>query len=350
MSAASSMIANAAAAGITPNLGDLVSIPSITNSNSSKEPETQEAKEETKVEEEGGVNWKDPKDFVYFAPQACLTLIALIGVIGSLVSFAVTFGYGVQIVLGLICLAGGLLATFEMWIVGTMQQQVDYLKILRVAMQKDTDHLQNQVLDLSGETQELEQNVLDLTEAGDLLKQNIDQFDGLTETLRQTHASLETQNTELKESVNGLAEQNDKLEETLTAMTSQYDILQEEMEKFAELRESLSSFAADSNEDLSQMVQKTMTKFDAMDSLMHDNEVVLLQQLAADVEFLDESDGMSEKEWNRFHTRLPKRYRRIVDDQGWTFQSLDRNGDGTIDVQETSSIIQDLIRENENKI
>jgi len=187
--------------------------------------------------------------------------------------------------------------------------------------------------------------VVSLRTQGDELKKNVDQFDGLTEELRQTNAQLETANSNLKGNVQGLAVQNDKLEETLKAMTEQYDILEEGMKKFDDLRETLSAVATDADENMSEMIGKTMDKFNQMDTLLHDNEIVLLQQLAADVEFLDESEGMSEREWKRFHTRLPKRYKRIVDAKGWTFESLDHNGDGSIDTHELAELINTLIKE-----
>lgn len=340
-----SLVANAVQAGITSNvssIADKVAGGSNDQTANETDPEAQD---------DQSLDWKNPKDWCYLFPRAFLTVVGFLGLILLLVAFAGALSFGGQVFAGLVCAAAGLYATFEIWILGSMKDQIEFLKMLRKELQKDTDKLQGQVLDLSSETAELEENVKDLKDQGDLLRESVDETDRLNDELRETQSQLESANTELKGSVQGLSEQNDKLEATLEKMTAQYDLLEEEMKKFDELRETLSSMSADASENMAEMIQQTMSKFDDMDRLLHDNEVVLLQQLAADVEFLDDSEGMSENEYKRFYRRLPKRYKKIVDSKGWTFESLDHNGDKSIDAQELGDLIQSLIREhNESEV
>lgn len=334
-----SLVANAVQAGITSNVSSITDkIAGGSNDQQSKESDPEAQDDET-------LQWKNPKDWCYLFPRAFLSVVGFLGLILLFVAFAGALSFGGQVFAGLVCAVAGVFATFEIWMLGSMKDQIDFLKMIRKELQKDTDKLSGQVLDLSSETAELEENVKDLKDQGNILSESVGETDRLNDELRATQSQLESANSELKGSVQGLSEQNDKLEATLEKMTAQYDLLQDEMKKFEELRETLSSMSTDASDNMAEMIQQTMSKFDDMDQLLHDNEVVLLQQLAADVEFLDSSEGMSEKEYKRFYSRLPKRYKKIVDSKGWTFESLDHDGDKSIDPQELHDLIQSLIRE-----
>merc|ERR1719499_974575 len=92
-----------------------------------------------------------------------------------------------------------------------------------------------------------------------------------------------------------------------------------------------------------------MDKYKQMDNLMQNNENVLLRQLAADVEMVDDQEGMSEKEFRRFKARLPKRYKKLVEQEGITFETMDKDGNGSIDPVELTKMINYLIRLHEEE-
>merc|ERR1712062_256825 len=109
--------------------------------------------------------------------------------------------------------------------------------------------------------------------------------------------------------------------------------------------DNLNAMAEEQGEQIQDLIGKTAETFEKMDSLVSDNEKVLLHQLAADVEFIDDSQGLNEKEFKRFQARLPKRYKELIKARGISFQTYDLDGSGTIEPKELISLVDSLTAE-----
>merc|ERR1712176_10546 len=61
------------------------------------------------------------------------------------------------------------------------------------------------------------------------------------------------------------------------------------------------------NDNFRLVLQSMNGTFERINSLLCENERVLLMKVAQDVEFLDSEEGMSRMEFNRFVDRIPSR-------------------------------------------
>jgi len=309
-------------------------------------PADEENKGSDSEEEEKEEEFITTKEFLanpcLFMPVICFTLTGIFGVI-VLIGTMGGKGGNLALIGSIVLFIMGIWAAFEIWALGSLADQINRLKMIRQELQAETGRLQGQVGDLAAENAELEENVKNFDEQNDILKKNVKEFDDANEDLRGVHAQLEQANSELKTQVNGLHEQNEKLTSTLNDMTAQNDRLQGAMGQFDDLRADMESMADQAGEDFHAMIQETMNKYKQMDTLMLNNEQVLLRQLAADVEMVDNEEGMSKKEWRRFKARLPKRYKLLVEREDITFESLDTDGSESIDPKELTAMIQRLI-------
>jgi len=188
-----------------------------------------------------------------------------------------------------------------------------------------------------------------LKEANDELETKVTVFDQKNEELKSLSEVLEKQNSELKENVNEMNAMNEELNGTMTQMGTEFEEMNEAMKGFDELRENLSMMSEESGQDMSELIQKAQQTYKQMDDLVRDNEEVLLSQIAADVEYVDRGEGISEREFKRFCARLPKRYKEIFEEENLTFESFDPNGDGNLDASELKQLILDLVKKNEER-
>jgi len=86
-----------------------------------------------------------------------------------------------------------------------------------------------------------------------------------------------------------------------------------------------------------------------MDELLIQNEIVSLNSIAANVEFMDSSAGLNRREFKRFCARLPERYTEIINEEGINFDTLDADKSGDIDADELKSFIRSVVKKCEVK-
>jgi len=321
-------------------------LPSLTASDDGKRDSKTSTK--SKQEDEPLLTWKDLLlNPCLFIPLIILTGAGGMGCIGFLVFLVITGPkmWSFQIVMGLTLAGAGLLAAFEVRILGTLSEQIEHLKLLRKKLEAHTNELTNQVGGIESENLELEENVATFRERNEQLANTVDEFDDKNKVLRNLHGQLEKQSEILKEETRGIRVQSEKLNATVLAMGEQHDALTESLKDFDELRNSLNAMAEESGEQFSDLIYKTSETFQKMDDLVHDNEKVLLHQLIADVEYFDDSTGMQEKEYRRFLARLPKRYKEIIKSKGIEFSTFDTDGSGVIDIKEIKDLVDNLVEE-----
>jgi len=251
---------------------------------------------------------------------------------------------------GILLLIIGLWAGWEVRSLGSLADQIKQLRGIRKQLASDTNRLEGEVGELGDENKELEQNVDAFREENEELQDTVKNFDKQNEELHKIHLGLEKDNDTLKDRVQGLSAQNTQLESTVSEMVHQTERLNGELKQFEGLRIEMEKVAEESGEDMMQLVQKCKATYEKMDNLMRDNEEVLLTQIAADIEFtIDKEEGLDEREWKRFLTRIPARYKEIIKEEGITFERFDPDGNGKIDPHHIQDLIQLLVKKHEAK-
>ena len=159
------------------------------------------------------------------------------------------------------------------------------------------------------------------------LKANNNEYQSEIDTLKSTK-------NELKVQVDDIQAETDKLQQDV-------DQLDEQLKEFDELRNSLQDIASDS-QDINDMINGINGMYDDMRSMMLETEKAKLFEAYYDVQFLDNDDGLSEREYKRLLNKLPIKSRNKFNKMG-TFQEL-AGDDNTIDLQEFQQIVERFLK------
>jgi len=332
------------------NVGNALAVAKVSNAVSNVMPKSdpEDPKQKKNEDDEPLLTWEDfYKRPCLFGPILVFTATGFLGLVLIILALLKITSFTLSIVGGIILFIVGIWAAVEMRSLGTLHDQIKRLKDLREKLQAQTMALQGQVGDMQQENKELEENVEAFRNQNNELEKNVNVFDHTNDDLRSTLSELQGANSKLAEDVQDLNDKNKELETILVKMSEQKDKITEDLDNFDELRHHMESMAEESGEKMHDMILKTMTKFDAMDSMVRENERVLLRQIASDVEMFDDKEGHSRQEFKRFIARLPKRYRAIVEDKNINFDTLDKDKDESLDPAELTVLIDQLITENE---
>merc|ERR1719362_1326506 len=85
-----------------------------------------------------------------------------------------------------------------------------------------------------------------------------------------------------------------------------------ELEQFDDIRKQMESCAADAGVEVTELFKQTTGVFDSMKDVQEQQEYALLRKIAADIEFMDDTEGMTLKEFQRFCVRVPAQYKAIL--------------------------------------
>lgn len=146
-------------------------------------------------------------------------------------------------------------------------------------------------------------------------------------------------NKELKALNKKLGAQVDRLEEDVDKLGKISDNLQSELDQFQALKDQMQAFAVEQQGEFKEVFQKAMGVFDGMKKTAKQQSVQILQQLAQQIEFMDDEEGITETEWKRFCSRVPKEYKGKL--AGKTFQSIAGN-DGKVDFDAMNDLIREI--------
>lgn len=148
-------------------------------------------------------------------------------------------------------------------------------------------------------------------------------------------------NKELKALNKKLGAQVDRLEEDVQKLSTISDTLQSELDQFQALKDQMQAFAAEQQGDFKEVFKQAMGVFDGMKKTAKQQSVQILQQLAQSIEFMDNEEGISETEWKRFCSRVPKEYKEKF--AGTTFQSMAK--DGKVDFEAMNNLIREMTKD-----
>jgi len=145
-------------------------------------------------------------------------------------------------------------------------------------------------------------------------------------------------NGRLEKEIAGLGTEVDKLEETSKQMA-------EELKQFDDIRKQMESCAADAGVEVTELFQQTTGVFDSMKNVQEQQEYALLRKIAADIEFMDDSEGMNLKEFQRFCVRVPAQYKAILKNhEEETFNEI-AGDDHIISYEELGVLFKKLIEQ-----
>lgn len=144
-------------------------------------------------------------------------------------------------------------------------------------------------------------------------------------------------NKEYNAEVKKLAEQCDVLNDT-------NEQLKLDLGTFEDLRTGLEEYAKKNGKDFTEIMEQTQDIFKGISASQDTSERIRLQEIVAQYEFWDHQEGVSEKEWKRFHSALPTQYKAKVDQLGLTFEQAAK-GKENANVEDMKEVLDLLLKE-----
>eukprot|EP01012_Entosiphon_sulcatum_P015384 TRINITY_DN20355_c0_g1_i1.p2 TRINITY_DN20355_c0_g1~~TRINITY_DN20355_c0_g1_i1.p2 ORF type:complete len:296 (-),score=87.88 TRINITY_DN20355_c0_g1_i1:122-1009(-) len=184
------------------------------------------------------------------------------------------------------------------------------------------------------------------------------------ESFKAQNDRLKGENDKLEGSVGELRQQNVQLKGTSDALAREAAVLQgnvgqlrEGVDALDETRKRLEEYAAKTGQDLSRVIGQLKDTLSQQQQVVEQQadlvaqhrraqeqqDRVLLHQLQAQVQFLDQKVGLSQQEFDVFVSMLPQRYGPLL--AGRSFGSFDADKDGCISPTEFQLLVDDLCRE-----
>jgi len=157
-------------------------------------------------------------------------------------------------------------------------------------------------------------------------------------TIQESINRFTALNNRLGKEVEGLSKEVDGLTETSERLAA-------ELKEFDGIRTEMEQYAAEAGIEFKDLFNKTSGIFDSMGNAQDQSEFVLLQKVAADIEFMDNKAGMTFPEFRRFCMRVPLKYRdRLKEDQENTFKDV-AGEDEIISYEEANNFFKRLVKE-----
>lgn len=236
----------------------------------------------------------------------------------------------------------GVWAAYELRAVGTLSEQIKWLRRISKALSSACDELQGEVTELSDETQELKQNCEDLhAETGELdasvtvMCQQNDEIKGMQKALREQSKGLQSNLTQLHVERENLSKMIHKMEEDGEETRGS-------LNQFSSVSNALQNNAAHQNQHLHEILEKTKRDFNRMNELAEESDELLFWKRFYAIRRRT-GDNMTQRHFRRFQANLRSKFGDVMREHGLDFEKLDVDGDGVLDHEELTQFIDTLI-------
>lgn len=159
----------------------------------------------------------------------------------------------------------------------------------------------------------------------------------------------------IQESINRFRALNGRLQQDIDGLSNTVNGLHEmsekfksQLEQFADIRLQMEDYAKGAGLHFDEVFSNTAGVFENMKKVQTQQAVTLLRKTAADVEFMDNCEGLNLQEWKRFCLRAPQPYKdKLQHNQEATFKSIAGNNE-IAEHEEFMRFVEDLINDGSN--
>lgn len=123
----------------------------------------------------------------------------------------------------------------------------------------------------------------------------------------------------LQESINRFRAMNGRLERDIAGLSNSVEGLQatrqkfrDQLGQFGDIRAQMGEYAAAAGLQFDEVFSKTTDVLENMEKMQTQQTITLLKKTAADVEFMDNVEGVNLSEWRRFCLRAPQPYKDML--------------------------------------
>lgn len=168
----------------------------------------------------------------------------------------------------------------------------------------------------------------------------IDRFKG-------ENAKYESQLVQLRDSKDKIATEVKGIQGSVKMLNKDVDDLQENMRQYDALRQDLEDVAGD-NKDINDMINSINNMYSGMKNAIVQNQRSAILDIFYDVQFKDNDQGLSKKEYKRFKGRLDEELRGRFEKFG-SFEQL-AGSDNVIDLAEFQDVLEQILLDMEEDL
>jgi len=277
-----------------------------------------------------------------------LTLIVfcLCGLLGLVFAIVALAGSSVGVYVACVLCITGFLAAYQIRMLATLKKELNELEEVQKELEEQVERLDKEVDIYKEKNDEFEVQTEKLKVANEEFSGEIAELEETEGKLKEENDKFTSANKELDNQLEKMASANENLKGSLESLKTQTDTLETQISQFQELQESIGKYAEKNNTDMSEALEKQADMFNKLKGLMSDNAATLLHQVAQDMEYFDDEEGMTEEEFNNWLNRIPGRFRRQLENKGFSFaQFAGENGDNIMDFEEMGKLIDELLKE-----
>jgi len=254
---------------------------------------------------------------------------------------------GIPVALCLIVL--GFWSAYEIRMLAALKKELNELNAVQENLKEQVGRLTEEVKLYDQQNERFKEETKELEEANAEFQKQVEELDQTSQELTQAKDEFEAHNQELAQEKESLSASVDSMQGNLGRLTEQTNELESQYKQFQELQEQIQKYAQKNGYDMTVALEKQNEMFEKLETVMRDNAATLLQQIAADMEFADDSEGMSREEYDKWYDRIPQRFKDMLKEKNITFDTF-KGTDETIDFEEMSKLIEDLLKESQSDL
>jgi len=255
---------------------------------------------------------------------------------------------GVGTFASLVLILTGVWAAKELRSLGTLSEQIKWLRRISAALSSECDKLKGEVTELSDETQELKQNTEDLRAERGELTASMGVFSKQNSQMRDTEQELRKKNDEVHKKLESLRGEQEQLVHTIGDMQKDGEETKSSLGEFSKVQEALQSSAEDQNHHLHEIIEQRNRDFNRMNELAKESDELLFWKRFYAIRRRC-GENMSARHFKRFAANLRSKFGGVMREKGLDFEKLDKDGDGILDHQELTQFIDTLLDANWEK-
>jgi len=243
----------------------------------------------------------------------------------------------------------GFWSAYEIRMLAALKKELNELQEVQENLREQVGRLTEEVKLYDQQNERFKEETRELEEANQEFQKQVEELEQTSQELTSAKDEFEAHNAELAQEKESLATSVDSMQGNLGRLTEQTNELETQYKQFQELQTQIQKYAQKNGYDMTVALEKQNEMFEKLETVMRDNAATLLQQIAADMEFADDSEGMSREEYDKWYARIPQRFKDMLAERGITFDSF-KGDDETIDFEEMSKLIEDLLKSSQNDI
>merc|ERR1719215_2059866 len=138
-----------------------------------------------------------------------------------------------------------------------------------------------------------------------LLQEQIDAFAENNEVMHKENLKFKAENKDFAASNDKLKQQCEKLHGSVDKMKANADTLREQLTGLKSLQQTMGKYKDSMGSDFKESMKKAQDMTEKLDRMTNENTKTLLFKVAQDLEFMDDEEGLSKKEYEAFLLRIP---------------------------------------------